>query len=158
MGRAAVVLGGAESLPVEFARCPSDAVLISANQHGCLYTRCDYIVVLDDIGERLEPLGVPRIGPYLWAEYPYLDRWTIANSAAFGVWVAHLMGCAPIYIAGVDCYRSGYWHGEGRPNATGREKFRLVEWRELRLRVPDIVRAAGGPLVEIFGGMDGDRV
>lgn len=156
-GRVAVVLGGAESLPSEFWRCPWDAVRISANEHGCKFTRCDYIVALDDLTEKLQPYGVPRIGPYLTYEHPYLDKWTVANSAAFGCYVALVMGCSRVIVTGVDCYRSGYWHHETAPKVAGKELFRFLEWQELKKLVPDgFVRAAGGPLVELFGGLDGD--
>lgn len=153
-GREAWVLGGAETLPAEMERCPDGALLISANEHGCRLRRCDYIVARDDIGERLAPWGAPRISQHLWAEHPYLDPWPIANSAAFGVWVAFEMDCRSAVIAGVDCYRTAYFHDKAARRPLGSEKFRFAEWKELKQRIPKgFLRAAGGPLVDIFGSI-----
>lgn len=109
---------------------------------------------MDDIGARLEPWGVPRISPHLWAEYPYLDHsntYHIANSACFGVWLAHLMGCAKIVVAGVDLYRSAYFHDATPIRKVGTERDRLADWAALRdLLPPGLVFVAGGPVERVF--------
>lgn len=151
-GREAWVLGGAASLPEEMKRCPEGALLISANEHGCKFTRCDYIASLDDIEAKVAPYGVPRISPHMWAEHPFLETdYHVANSACFGAYLAHLMGCTRIVIAGVDLYRSGYFHDPTPIRKVGTERDRLNDWAALRDLLPaGLVFAAGGPVLQVF--------
>lgn len=151
-------MGGATSLPGEMERCPEGALLISANDHGCRLGRCDYIAAMDDIGERLAPWGVPRISPHMWAEYPFLEtgHYHIANSACFGAYLAWLMGCSRIVIAGVDLYRSAYFHDSTPIRKVGNERDRLADWAALRDLLPKgLVFAAGGPVAEVFPLLEG---
>jgi len=154
-------MGGAPSLPEELTLCPADAVHISANEHGARLIaerfpdrRCDYIVALDKILERLAPWGVPIVARYAWADYMIL-KFRLPNSAQnsgmAAAWLARLMGCAPIIIIGVGCYTAGqaYWHA---PKAATNgfvtpPKEHLARWMMFNRMYPAMYRTIGdGPL------------
>lgn len=152
-GREAWVLCGAETLPRDLERCPNDALMISANDHGCRLKRCDFIVALDDIHDRLRPWGVPVISPHAWADHQCHDPAVLklSNSGCFGVLAAHLMGCRKIVIAGVDLYRTAYAHDPRPIRIRGTERDRLHDWAVLRSLVPSgLVFVASGPVSAIF--------
>jgi hypothetical protein len=122
VGRPAVCLGGGLSLPAQLEQCPprGEAVYISANDHGARLTPCDYIVAHDKIEDRVRPFGLPLISRQLWADYRVLD-WPAANSGIIAAWAARLMGCAPIYIVGMDCFAPGVqtYHDKDDPKSGG---------------------------------------
>lgn len=168
-GRPALVMGGGESLPKQAARAPEGCVYISANQHGCLLRACDYIVVCDDkpraqfIGAggqmvTIKSFGVPVISPrpsiaeYLMPKAPH------NNSGVTAAWAAWVLGCAPILLAGMDCYRGAvYWHAP-KAQSTGQHlqlSNHLVKWRTLASKFPQMMlRSMGGPLADVFPAYD----
>lgn len=158
IGRAAVVMGGGPSLAKDIDRCPIGALYLSANDHGAKLLaerfdrRCDFLVALDDIRDRLVPWRAPIVGRYFWADYRILKfrlRNGLQNSAMAAAWLARLMGCAPIIIAGVDCYDGGaYWHApKAESNGfTSTPKQHKASWREFVGLYPAMYRVFGGAL------------
>lgn len=166
-GRPALIMGGGASMPEQAARAPEASVQISVNQHGCLLRKCDYIVACDDKpGKRfagpnglvdLKSFGVPIISPRSsMADYRMFERPTPNNSGIIASWIAWLMGCCPILLAGMDCFAGGvtYWH---TPNAQSSGRGLMVDrhvqkWRFLREKLPEAgIRLMGdGPLRELF--------
>jgi hypothetical protein len=68
------------------------------------------------------------------------------------------MGCAPILLAGMDCYRGAvYWHAP-KAQSTGQHlqlSNHLVKWRSLAAKYPlAMYRSMGGPLADIFPAYD----
>lgn len=149
-GMPAVVMGGGPSLPGELERCPGrgQALYISANDHGAKLVGCDYIVAHDKIEERLRPFGVPLVSRHLWADIRYVT-FPAANSGVIAAWVAAMFGCAPIHIAGMDCWTGGtYWHD---PNAKSAghllsRDVHLGRWRQLMTTAPAEYRPMGSVL------------
>jgi hypothetical protein len=138
------------SLPDQIALCPSraDAVHLSANDHGARFVECDYIVALDKISDRVLPFGVPVVTRHLYGDYRILQA-PVADSGIAAAWVARLMGCGPIWVAGMDLL-GGYWH-----DATAESNRNLLEledhlrrWRFLTSKHPADYRPVGGPLVK----------
>lgn len=167
-------MGGAASLPEEVSRAPADAVCLSVNQHGCLLKRCDYIVACDDKpGARfagpngkvdLKSFGAPIISPRIsMATYRIFERPLPNNSGIIAAWVAWLMGCAPVLLAGFDCYtgRATYWHSP-KADSAGRGQVlarHLDKWRKLIAAAPEaVLRSMGGPLTTIFPAYRPDEV
>lgn len=117
-GRPAVVMGGAPSLPSALRLCPDEAVYISANQHGAMLRKADYIVYTDRVHQRtnipmrliLKKYGVPLVGLQPDADY-IMDNMIDANSGIRAILFAGLLGCDPIIVTGVEMYKGGtYWH------------------------------------------------
>jgi len=155
-GRPAAVLGGGPSLPDQLRLVPADAVLIGVNHHASRLVDCDYIVfndphTFDDVrdlpGEKISP------HPHVSNVRP-TGIWPAGFSAGTGAWLAGHLGCRPIILCGMDLYQGDrkYFHGEGPPEPVDLGD-RLAMWRRCFDQVPgcDGIRAAGGPLVEVFG-------
>src|SRR5687767_7977679 len=118
-GIPAFVLGGGPSLTVEYAKCPANAVKVSANPHGSKLTICDWIVTNcdhSDMREILQPYRTPTIGPYEGADYA-LDYPCLPNAGMQAAFVAWVMGCSPIILAGMDCYMTDTDHWEDEPGS-----------------------------------------
>lgn len=152
-GRPAVVMGGGPTLPDDMAKCPQGALLISANEHGCKLTKCDYIVCCDEIEKKVRPYNTPIIGTKLWADYRVFEK-VVPNSGALACMVAWVMGCAPIIIAGCTLYQGAtYWHSHGA-TSTGQLLTldrHLARWSRLRDLFPNAMfRVTGGPLEALF--------
>lgn len=161
-GRPAIVLCGGPSLPAQFEKVREsapDAVLISANHHGAMYTRCDYIVA-NDVWRKFYPrmmqFETPIIGPYKDSDFRLISYPNLGNTGMQAAWVAFALGCSPIIIAGADCFAGGtYWHDESQgssgfktPPSTHADVWRYA----MQTYCPiEIMRAAGGPLVDILG-------
>lgn len=168
VGRTAIVMGGAPSLPAELERCPPDALYLSANDHGAKLLeerygrRCDFIVALDDIRDRLVRWGAPIVSRYFWADYRILKfqlRDGGHNSAMAAAWLARLMGCAPILVTGVACYSAGgtYWHApKAMSNGfTATPRQHRARWRTFAQLHPGMYRLVGpGALSEVFVPFD----
>ena len=157
VGRPAVVMGGGEHLPTEVAAAPQDAVFISANQHGALLRRVDYIVSLD---KRIEPVlrqfDVTLVSNRDWGDVQILNQ-PAAESGIAAAWFARLLGCAPIVITGMDCYSGGtYWHDPGAPSNgfTLTPDKHLARWRLLAMGHPTMYRVIDGPLLQVFPRYD----
>lgn len=157
-GRLGAVLGGGPSLPAHVGQIPSDALMISVNQHGALLTRCDYIVHKDwTLTETLRLLPAPRVSvaeadpDYFWGHGDGVRDNGFSSSVA--VWLALHMGCREVVLCGMDCYRGDatYWH---TPKAASTGHFwtperHLERWRETFPGEPRI-KAMGGLLTEVF--------
>lgn len=168
IGRPAFVLGGGPSLPAAYASLVADedaAVLISANQHGCMLaeqqaTRFpDYIVAVDEIEHLLRPYRVPVIAARAWADVPMFGK-PVHQSGMLGCFVAWVMGCAPIVPLGMDLYRAGtYWHEPGAFSTGNKISFEelLARWARLKDAIggDDVVRVPpGSPLEAHFPAFD----
>lgn len=141
---------------------PADAVRVSVNEHGLKWGRCDYVVFCDQwVGERVTPFGVPRVCEFpQWADYhyePLSDVWQPGFSSGTATWLALFMGCAPVVLAGMDCYagQQTYWHTDGQVESSGhlwRVDSHVRAWGRGFMECPrfDQVLTMGGPLTEIF--------
>jgi hypothetical protein len=147
----AVVMGGGPSLPSQLERCPgrSNAVYLSANHHGASLVGCDFIVALDKVEPLLRPYAVPIVARHMYGDYRILKS-PAPNSGIAAAWVACLMGCSPIYIAGMDC-GGAYFHDPAATSGVGfsREQH-LAHWRSMMESHPADYRPIGGPLLEAF--------
>lgn len=162
-GRPAFVLGGGPSLPGEFAQCPADAVKLSANHHGQILTPCDYLVaqeVIDESYRIFRSFDVPLVSPRADADV-VIDCPKLALSGWEATRAAWVMGCAPIVLAGMDCYTQAvdYWHrpefqgyyGRDDPGPPRKLPKQLRGWRGLEAGMPHaMLRSCGGPLRAIF--------
>lgn len=171
-GRTAVVCGGGPSLPEQLARCPAEAIYVSANQHGCLARRCDYIVVVDGIEDKvfertsgapytIRSFGVPIISPRPSADY-WLFEQLAPGSGITAAFVAWVMGCAPIIVSpGMDCYRGPTYYHDPDAKSSGRSistERHLDRWASLMVHASGgQFRALGGPLATIFPVYDPDE-
>lgn len=173
VGRPAFVMGGGPRAPAQFAGlCPPDAVLISANYHGCLLTRCDYVVsqeVLDETHAKLRTCGAPIVSPHPEADYR-IECPVLSVSGMEAARVAWVLGCAPIILAGMDCFMDAqeHWHRPERLHTYGRDgepplpprklHKQLTCWKEMAEAMPNaMLRTAGGPLGAIFRPYDPKR-
>jgi hypothetical protein len=143
-------MGGGESLPAQLSRCPGrdSAVYLSANEHGAKLVGCDYIVALDKIADKIRPFGIPIVTRHLYGDYRILKA-PMPDSGNAAAWIARLLGCRPIYIAGVDLF-GGYWHdaaAQSNRNVLPLEDH-LRRWRFLFAKYPADYRPLGGPLVQ----------
>lgn len=157
----AVVIGGApcrekdaKLLPKSFQ---ANAIWISANDHGCLQQRCDYIVACEDLGERLTKWHIPLISQHPWADYRVFDV-PLPNSAALGGFAAWAMGCAPIVFIGVECFQGKTYLHEPNAESSGKSLSvaeHLKRWSKLPVLAPNgQFRAVSGPLLSIFQCFD----
>lgn len=109
-GRPAVILGGGPSLLSDLERVPGDALRIGVNDHAGHVTRVDYSVFLDKPSlsfYALLPKDAPTISFYDVADYR-LTR-TVPDygfTAGTATWVAQLLGCDPVILAGFDCHQN----------------------------------------------------
>lgn len=159
-GRPAVIIGGGPSRDAAMKEVPAGAVLFSANDHGVRYfarqqqlQRCNYIVACDrieararrDVGEggTGEPWGLPVISRLCFGDYRLLHM-AAHSSGMMAAWAARIMGCAPIIVVGMDCYRGGTYADAPDAKSTGRnlspEDHRKA-WRRLCLSYPAMYRA-----------------
>jgi hypothetical protein len=168
-GRPALVIGGGESAPVQVARAPAGAVVLSANQHGALLTKCDYIVACDNKPGRryvaphglvdLRGFGVPVISPRAEMADYRIFKVPVNSSGCMAAWAAWVMGCAPICLAGMDLYlgKATYFHSP-KAKSTGThvpEDTHAGRWRMLQAAIPGaMLRSLGGPLVGVLPAYD----
>lgn len=162
VGRPALIIGGGESAPEQIKLAPAGAVTISVNQHGMLLHKCDYIVACDNKPGRryvspkglldLRELGAPVISPRVEMADYRIFKIPINNSGCTAAWVAWVMGCSPICLAGMDLYlgKATYFHSP-LAHSTGKflpEGNHLNKWRLLQQALPSSVmlRPLGGPL------------
>lgn len=159
VGRPAVVMGGAPSLPrdLDALRAWSEGaapIHLSANDHAFkLPAPVDYIVACDNIEERLRVHGRPIIGPRHWADYRVLHQ-VVSNSAALACVVAWAMGCSPIVVTGVELYEGGTYFHDPNAHSVGKSAKvpqHLRRWRKLvESYVGVFVRPVSGPLLTLF--------
>lgn len=151
-GEPAVVIGGGMSHPAGMQRVPGPeaAVYISANDHGAKRYPCQYICCLDMIEERLRPYGVPIVSPRRYGDFR-IFRNPCAQSGMLGVWLAWVMGCSPILLVGMDCFRGGTYHDDPDATSSGTRiqlKSHLTRWQALGERLGADIRAAAGTLAD----------
>ena len=161
-GRPAVILGAGPSLPGQIHLIPEGAVRIAVNERPSTLFACDYIVFYDDNTEPLvKGYGGEQISPYGRSDYQVDDSaWFGGSSSHTAVFMACLMGCAPVILMGMDLYqgdREYFDDPQGRKFRSSASRLPLKEhmdmWSVAVERCPDshVIKAAGGPLVEIFG-------
>lgn len=169
VGRPAVVMGGGESLhpTLDLVADPARCVYISANDHGAKALRrrgrsgeaLAYVLCLDRIEDRCRrelwadgktgPVwGVPLVSRHMFADYRLLQNpWRDSGRAA--AWLARLMGCDPIILAGIDCYSGGtYWHDK-----TAQSAGRFAAPRDHRARWWELFRASPAQYQASYGGL-----
>lgn len=174
-GRPVVVMGGGESLPEHVSRVPANAVFVSANQHGCLLRRCDFIVAADSTEEQktwiaadgrrlgIRDHGAPIISMRRNIADYRIFKPPINNSGVLAAWAAWVMGGAPILLAGMDCYVGGTYHHAPKAQSSGRSQtlgHHLGKWRSLAVHVPGaMIRTMGGALAvhKVFALYDPDE-
>jgi hypothetical protein len=163
-GQPAFVLGGGFSGRDQFSSIRlkfPNAVLISANSHGEFITRCDYIVVVDDLKFEFDQLNIktPTISFHPWADHRLIEYPSFTNTGQYAVWVAWCLGCYPILAFGMDCFTGKTYHHDPEAYSTGKNipfETHLQTWRVLRKRLSSeaIVRMVGGPVPPIFPSYD----
>lgn len=169
IGRPGVAMGGGVSLPEQAARAPAGAVFVSANQHGCFLRPCDYIVACDDLSVRgfkhpdgrtvrIRDLATKIISSRRsMADYHVVNT-PVNNSGMVAAWALWAMGCAPVLLAGMDCFQGGtYFHDRGGKSSGTHLQLvhHLNKWRKLRAAIPAApLRSLGGPLLELFPAYD----
>lgn len=167
VGQPAIVIGGAPSWPVEYARvlewpASEHAVVLGANQHASKGgVAVDYIVACDDrMCDPLRAYGRPIISPRHWADYRVLHL-VVGNSAALAVMAAWVMGCAPIIITGVECYTGGTYADDPDAPSVGKTVTlpqHLERWGKLTASAPGAqIRPVGGPLLRLWPAWNPDE-
>lgn len=165
-GAPAAILGAGPSLPGDLATVPPSAILIGVNHHTRNLCGCDFLVFLDlGVFDRLDGLAGIKVCslPHL-SDIAPAGLWTNGRSATTAAWLADHMGCDRIVLCGMDCCQGdrNYWYqpaGAGFPGlAEGHRDIRkhLMYWHGCRERCrhPERIRAASGPLIDIFGRWD----
>jgi hypothetical protein len=163
VGRAAVVMGGGPSLtPANIRQAPSDALYISANDHGLrfladhpkLELRASYVVAVDKIPERLRydqrygrerPWNVPMITRKCYGDFRVLHM-PAPLTGLVSAWLARLMGCSPIIVIGIDLYSGATYHDQPKAASNGKTistKEHRQQWRQLSIEHPAMYRALG---------------
>jgi hypothetical protein len=159
-GRPAVVLGSAPSLAEELGRAPAGAVTISVNLRPlALCPRPDFLVFLDEaVGLASAAAGVPRVSTLpRWSDFDLCpEAWDGGFSPSLAVWLGCYLGCAPVLLAGFDCYRSDPAYCDGTDDPRQRAyplHFHFRAWAPAIERCPDsrAIRVLGGPLTALFG-------
>lgn len=165
-GRPAIVMGGGPSLPWAFVPffntlgLPADAVLISANAHGCRLAdhgfcrRPDYIVCVDNIEAQLRPWGVPIIARREWADVVMFQK-PVHGSGRVAAFVAWVLGCSPIILAGMDVYTGGVYYDDPdafSPDSSIGMHTQIERWAQFnRLGINHRIRVLpGSPLAGVF--------
>lgn len=161
-GRPAVVLGAGPSLPGQLSMIPEGAVKIAVNERPSKLVDCDYIVFYDDNTVQLvRGLHGETVSPYGSSDYQVDDTaWFGGSSSHTAAYIACFMGCEPVILMGMDLYqgdreyfddplgRARRASGSSLPEIEHKEMWRHALWR---CPNPQAIKAAGGPLVEIFG-------
>jgi len=162
-GRPAVILGAGPSLPGQVKLIPENAVKIAINHRPSLLVDCDYIVFYDfNTLSHLEDCKTKKISPFSGHSEFWIDSdvWFNGWSGSAAVWFACYTGCDPVILMGMDCYQGEreYFTDEGPmpPQSSGRMvplDMQLKVWADAFERCPNpgVIKAAGGPLVELFG-------
>ena len=154
------------SAPEQIKLAPHDAVVLSANQHGCLLRKCDYLVACDNKPGRryVSPKGLvdlrefhtPIISPRESMADFRIFNVPVNSSGVMAAWAAWLMGCSPIMLAGMDLYlgKTTYFHSPSAVS-TGRHLpsgAHLAKWGLLKEKTGGsiMLRPLGGPLIGLF--------
>lgn len=178
-GYPAAVLGGGPSLPEDLKSLPADAILIAVNYHAFHHLpedRLPMYMVYNDAPET-NPLQVQEVRRHRSihvspppertsdVEFDVPDVWTGFYSSNTATWLAAWLDCDPVILCGMDCYQGPVKHCP--PSAYHSPMFEypldfyLRPWVEdCRNAVlhPERIRAASGPLVNVFGAYEAKRV
>jgi hypothetical protein len=144
VGKPAVVMGGGPSLPAAIERSPEGAIFLSANEHGCRFFENSspgqttknvvcLIVALDQIEHKVSRFGVPIVSRHMYADYRLVTP-PAKSSGVAAAYIARLMGCAPILLAGMDCYDGATYFDDPKAPSTGRTMDaggHAMLWREM---------------------------
>lgn len=154
VGRPAVILGGGMSLPEQIKVAPPNAIYVAANEHACVMKLpCDYIVAVDNIEDKLRAFGKPIISSRQWADYRMFKQ-PVTNSGCCAAFCAWAMGCAPIILVGMDCYKGGTYCHDPKAKSSGVVTplaNHIGRWQKLRGIIPlAAIRSAGGPTLNVF--------
>lgn len=162
-GRPAVVMGGGPSLtPANIRLAPTDAVFLSANDHGLRFLsdhpelglRASYVVACDKIEERVRydvrykrerPWGVPLITRKCYGDFR-LVHMPAPLTGLVSAWVARLMGCSPIIVIGMDLYSGATYHDNSKATSAGKctsAREHRLGWHKLRNTYRAMYRAIG---------------
>jgi hypothetical protein len=149
-----VIIGGGMSRSTQMALAPpaDQAIYISTNAHGLERWPCDYTVCLDNIEDQLRQWDVPIVSTRRFANIYVLEQ-KVCQSGMLGAYIAWVMGCSPIFLAGIDCYQGGTYEDDPEARSGGRKiplKNHLMRWRKARALIRGDVRTFGGPLAELF--------
>jgi hypothetical protein len=128
-GRPAVVMGGAPSMPGAVDKCPADAVYISANQHGAMLRKCDFIVYVDRLHQvtgipmrlMLQRYGYPIVGMQEGADYVLPWRYD-GNSGLQAILFACLLGCSPVIATGIEMFKGKTYFHDPDAKSSGFDK------------------------------------
>ena len=162
-GRPAVILGAGPSLPGQIHLIPEGAVRIAVNERPSTLFACDYVVFYDHNTKPLVgDLQGEKISPFKDCADYLLDEeaWFGGFSSTCAAFIACLAGCSPVILMGMDLYqgdREYFDDPQGRKFRSSASRLPLKEhmdmWSVAVERCPDshVIKAAGGPLVEIFG-------
>lgn len=159
-GRPAVVLGSGPSLPADLAAAPPEAVWLAVNARPAQLVHPDFVVFTDACeGPACTALGVPRVSTLReWSDFSLSsEAWDGGFSSSLGAWLALHLGCRPVLLAGMDCYRGAEHYFDGGVNAQQAGyplHFHLRAWAPAVVRCPGAahdLRALSGPLTHLFG-------
>ena len=99
-----------------------------------------------------------------WSSHVTIDApmWTGHYSSCTATWLALYMGCNPVILCGMDLYqgKQKYFYKTDKDSPVFHMPLdhHLRPWVEearARLPHPERVRAASGPLVDVFGKYEG---
>lgn len=153
-GRPAVVIGGGPSAPEDLARLGREergAIYVSANDHGYRLRACEFACCVDEIEERMRAAPAIIVSQKAWADVRPLD-FPRNNSGRLAAWLSRLLGCAPIYLAGMDCYGGAtYFHAPDAESCGKLQPVRqhVAEWATFFSNWPADYRAISGPLTAL---------
>lgn len=164
-GRPAVILGGGPSALDDLKKAPSDAVIFGINHHATRFVKCDYIVFNDmKMAEWVKDYpGIKLSIHEHLSEYDLRMGPKMGNSSSQACWVAWLMGCQPILLAGMGCYQEAQTYCHELDEGQGIPKVRPLNnhfnsWKVAKEACPGVdFFAISGPLISIFGGIEYGR-
>jgi len=157
-GQICAVLGGGPSLLRDLKRVPFDAILLGVNQHALLMN-LDYCIFQDrDIYPVLKDSDAPLVTHHRDLAHIYsgiVPDFGLSGGTA--VWIADYFDAAQVIICGCDSYTADrrYWHSRpgDKGEALGCNSADVWTLVHRSLQNPERVKAASGPLTEIFGGV-----
>jgi uncharacterized Rossmann fold enzyme len=170
-GRPAAILGGGPSLPADIKKIPSSAATFGCNDHALHIGILPwYMVVNDDPACKPHLLKAMMIykknGKVISPNIQHtdidlsgVDYWHDLTSMT-ACWIAEYMGCAPIYLCGMDLYQGAAKYCHDKDDGIAKAIYdrtleqHLAHWRKAftHLQHPEQLIAVSGPLVELFAG------
>lgn len=164
-GKPAAILGGGPSLPEDMKKLPKDCILIAVNYHAMKICKPDFMVYNDFpesdpiLFEAVESFPGTRVSSHPSSDVVFnVQVWTGFYSSNTAAWFALWLGCDPVILCGHDLYQGErkYFHDYQHdvPCFHYPLDHHLRPWiEECRASCinPERLRAASGPLVELFG-------